>query len=83
MAPPAPDHRDRETILGPAAAGRPIDSTPADPRPCRTCGEPVDPAAPTAPFCSERCQGADLGRWFDESYRVSREIKDSDLDTVD
>ena len=26
-----------------------------------------------APFCSERCKLADLGRWFEEHYRVPGE----------
>ncbi|MGE3273831.1 MAG: DNA gyrase inhibitor YacG [Vicinamibacterales bacterium] len=30
--------------------------------------EPVDPR--WRPFCSRRCQTADLGRWADEAYRV-------------
>lgn len=25
------------------------------------------------PFCSERCRMLDLGRWFDEQYRVPGE----------
>ncbi|MGE0040218.1 MAG: DNA gyrase inhibitor YacG [Vicinamibacterales bacterium] len=33
---------------------------------CRT--EPVDPR--WRPFCSRRCQAADLARWADEAYRV-------------
>lgn len=47
---------------------------------CRKCGAPVDQESPTFPFCSERCRLADLGRWFNEGYRVSREMKaDEDL----
>ena len=34
---------------------------------CPTCGEMFDPLiTPVMPFCSERCQQIDLGRWFDE-----------------
>jgi len=51
--------------------------------PCRACAEPVSESEPTFPFCSERCRMIDLSRWFGESYRISREIKDSDLETVD
>ena len=42
--------------------------------PCPTCGAKVSPTTPRAPwypFCTERCQLADLGRWLDEEYRVS------------
>lgn len=42
--------------------------------PCPTCEAPVDaarrPRPPNFPFCSERCQLADLGRWLDEEYRI-------------
>lgn len=69
-------------VLGPAAEGRAIE-TRGSTVPCRTCGRGVARDEPTAPFCSERCRSADLGRWFDGAYRISRDIKDSDLDTVD
>lgn len=36
---------------------------------CPVCERPVGPAAiRTMPFCSERCQQIDLGRWLDEEY---------------
>jgi len=36
------------------------------------------------PFCSERCQLVDLGRWLDEEYRVPAEPVDpSTLPTTD
>ncbi|MFO0875403.1 MAG: tRNA (adenosine(37)-N6)-threonylcarbamoyltransferase complex ATPase subunit type 1 TsaE [Phycisphaerales bacterium] len=38
---------------------------------CRTCGRSLDLASPTAPFCSQRCRMADLGRWFAGEFRVS------------
>ncbi|MEM1423144.1 MAG: DNA gyrase inhibitor YacG [Planctomycetota bacterium] len=50
---------------------------------CRTCGGTITSEVRTFPFCSERCRGADLGKWFNEEYRISREIKDSDIETVD
>lgn len=28
---------------------------------------------PSRPFCSERCRNVDLGKWFDEDYRVAGE----------
>ena len=30
------------------------------------------------PFCSERCQLVDLGRWLNEEYRVPAEPADPD-----
>ncbi len=51
--------------------------------PCRACESPVRESAPTFPFCSERCRMVDLSNWFGGKYRISREIKDSDLETVD
>ena len=38
---------------------------------CSTCGRKffLD-ETPTPPFCSERCQMIDLGRWLDESIGV-------------
>ncbi len=50
---------------------------------CRACGERITEAGEHFPFCSERCQYADLGKWFDESYRVSRPIEQADLDQAD
>jgi endogenous inhibitor of DNA gyrase (YacG/DUF329 family) len=38
---------------------------------CPTCGKPVEwRDNPWRPFCSERCQLIDFGRWTDEEYRV-------------
>ncbi|HBS28773.1 MAG TPA: DNA gyrase inhibitor YacG [Phycisphaerales bacterium] len=50
---------------------------------CRTCGKAIASDFPTAPFCSQRCRMADLGRWFAGEYRISREIQDSDLEAGD
>lgn len=42
---------------------------------CPTCRAAValDPARPDKrfPFCSERCQMVDLGRWLREDYRIA------------
>jgi endogenous inhibitor of DNA gyrase (YacG/DUF329 family) len=35
---------------------------------CPTCGKPTEPKF--RPFCSKRCQDADLSRWLNEEYRV-------------
>jgi uncharacterized protein len=48
--------------------------------PCPSCGKPVSPDEVHAPFCSKRCRGADLNRWFREDYRVSRPLEEADLD---
>jgi endogenous inhibitor of DNA gyrase (YacG/DUF329 family) len=43
-------------------------------RKCRTCGR--DGVAKTDkhfPFCSERCQLVDLGKWLNEEYRIPGE----------
>jgi endogenous inhibitor of DNA gyrase (YacG/DUF329 family) len=40
---------------------------------CPTCRKKLSPAqrkAPFFPFCSERCQLIDLGRWFREDYTI-------------
>jgi uncharacterized protein len=41
---------------------------------CASCGKHVDltatPRPPHFPFCSRRCQLADLGKWLDEDYRI-------------
>ena len=49
---------------------------PVDER-CRYCNRPVDRGDFVVrrfwPFCSERCQLAELGNWFGERYVISRE----------
>lgn len=43
-------------------------------KPCPTCGEPAEwENNPYRPFCSERCQLIDLGRWASEDYAVEDE----------
>jgi len=49
---------------------------------CRTCGQPIDPAISTFPFCSNRCRLADLGKWFNEGYRVSRPVQAQEEDEI-
>jgi len=39
---------------------------------CRACGHPVVTGSPTAPFCSRRCQLADLGAWFSGEGGIGR-----------
>ncbi len=55
---------------------------------CRRCGEPIvvsdaTPLPPEFPFCSMRCRMIDLGKWFDEDYKMSRAAHEKDIDTVD
>ena len=41
---------------------------------CSTCGRSFDAdASRHQPFCSERCQVVDLGRWLDEEVQVPHE----------
>ena len=44
-----------------------------------------DPASEPAcmPFCCERCQWIDLGRWVDGAYRISKSILGSDDEQID
>jgi uncharacterized protein len=35
------------------------------------------------PFCSERCRLIDLGQWFNEQHRVSRELRPGDFEGFD
>ena len=44
--------------------------------PCPSCKKPVEadedrPLPAHFPFCSDRCRLIDLGKWFDEEYRVA------------
>ncbi len=44
--------------------------------PCATCGqESAFFSPPVGPFCSDRCQLIDLGRWFSEEYRISEPLR--------
>lgn len=38
--------------------------------PCPTCKRPTKLGTDYFPFCSERCQLIDLGRWANEEYRI-------------
>lgn len=43
---------------------------------CPICGRPIEVSAnaSSGPFCSERCRGADLSRWFRGDYAISRPL---------
>lgn len=47
---------------------------------CPVSGVPVPRNAPTWPFADERARMADLYRWMHESYSITREMKDADLE---
>ena len=48
---------------------------------CPQCGHPVvDVSSQAMPFCSERCQQIDLGRWLGEQQGVPYE---RDIDEFD
>ena len=42
---------------------------------CRSCGRKLSGQTkennPWYPFCSQRCRWVDLGKWFDQEYRLS------------
>lgn len=47
---------------------------------CPVCPKPVTPGDDHYPFCSARCRAIDLGRWMDESYKITRPIEQRDLE---
>lgn len=47
---------------------------------CPVCPERVSPDNAHFPFCSKRCKTIDLGRWVDESYKISRPLEQRDLE---
>ena len=38
---------------------------------CPICSKAYKADGKYRPFCSRRCQGIDLGRWFGGSYRIA------------
>lgn len=52
---------------------------------CPTCRNTIEVKqridAHFRPFCTERCKLIDLGRWFNEEYRVSDPLQGSDEDS--
>lgn len=44
-------------------------------KPCPTCKKPSSQGGNKFfPFCSERCQLVDLGKWLNEEYRIPGEV---------
>ncbi len=58
-----------------------VAGSPALDHSCRVCGKSVKTTEDTFPFCSDRCRLVDLGKWFNESYRMTRRI--DEVDEVD
>jgi endogenous inhibitor of DNA gyrase (YacG/DUF329 family) len=48
---------------------------------CRRRGPWLE--SPSGPFCSERCRLLDLGQWFEEGHRISRELRPGDFEGFD
>lgn len=48
---------------------------------CPICKTPT--ARAYRPFCSRRCADIDLGKWFDESYRVPSDDPEDAEDAAD
>jgi len=47
---------------------------------CPTCGRENDfNADPLGPFCSRRCKLVDLGKWFNEEYKISEPLRPDHL----
>jgi endogenous inhibitor of DNA gyrase (YacG/DUF329 family) len=49
---------------------------------CNICQAALPPreSNPAFPFCSDRCQLIDLGRWLDGAYRVPEPATPADAD---
>jgi uncharacterized protein len=51
---------------------------------CPTCNQPFvhDPTSKDLPFCSQRCQRIDLGRWLGEAYGLPHHNVSADDDEL-
>lgn len=47
---------------------------------CPICKSETPVDSEQSPFCSPRCKTIDLGRWVDESYKITRPIEQRDLE---
>lgn len=47
---------------------------------CPICKKTTEVDTDSFPFCSARCRTIDLGRWADESYKITRPIEQRDLE---
>ncbi len=54
--------------------------------PCPRCGKevikPVEKKGALWPFCSARCQDADLHSWLSEEYKIERSLTIEEFTTV-
>lgn len=46
---------------------------------CPTCKKIVTAAGADFPFCSDRCQRIDLGKWASGDYKITSPVLDPDL----
>ncbi|MCA9282031.1 MAG: DNA gyrase inhibitor YacG, partial [Phycisphaerales bacterium] len=71
------------TIMISAPKDRDIQLDNTDAPLCRACNAAIAQNSKHFPFCSNRCRMSDLNKWFSGDYKISREIKDADLDALD
>jgi len=61
----------------------PVSSKPPEPpavTKCPTCSGLVPMHGDYFPFCSSRCRSADLNRWFNGDYKITRPLEQSDFE---
>ena len=46
---------------------------------CEFDYKPGGKLPPNFPFCSARCKAIDLGKWFNEDYRISAPLQNANL----
>ncbi len=76
-------NNNERTIVIEPPKGRTIDLNSTEHHRCRACNTTIKQDSKHFPFCSNRCRMSDLNKWFSGDYKISREIKDADLDALD
>lgn len=76
-------NNNERTIVIEPPKGRTIDLSATEQHRCRACNATIKQDSKHFPFCSNRCRMSDLNKWFSGDYKISREIKDADLDALD
>jgi len=66
-------------LVEPMKPSKPLPEVPCPQ--CRRRGPWLE--SPSGPFCSERCRLLDLGQWFEEGHRISRELRPGDFEGFD